>query len=157
VQLTAKPAPEVAAQADYGPLLDIRLTSKTSLTALGEKLDAVYADADFCPLHNAHGLIAFGPFGDDGQDLRLPSAAPAQKPDTRGLYHYRIYVVVAYRARRVAERGQMQLPTYDLRATDRDLCFRLFAPGYNIMKSRSDTIPVPRSLLSEALAKGDSP
>ena len=139
--------------AHYGQLLEVRLRSKTSLTALADEIDGVYVDADFCPLHNAHGVIAFGPFGDDGDDLGLPSAAPALRSGADGDFHYRIYVPVSYRAEPATKPGQLQLPTYDLRGTKRNLCLRLFAPGYNIIKSRSETIRVPADVISRALER----
>lgn len=135
----------------YGQYLEIRVASKTSLTSIGKKIDAVYVDADFCPLRNRDGLIAFGPFSDDGRDFSLPSEAGALHAGSDGFFRYRLYVVVAYTAQRVANPGQVQLPTYDLRGTTRDLCLRLFAPGYNLIKSRSDTITVPAKMISAAL------
>jgi hypothetical protein len=62
-----------------------------------------------------------------------------------------LYVVVAYRAPPATQAGQIQLPTYDLHGSNRDLCLRLFAPGYNLTKSRSDTIRVPAGIISAAL------
>lgn len=135
----------------YGQYLEIRVASKTSLTSIGKKVDAIYVDADFCPLRNRDGLIAFGPFSDDGRDLSLPSDAGALHAGKDGLFRYRFYVVVSYTAQRAASPGQLQLPTYDLREAKRDLCLQLFAPGYNVIKSRSDTIRVPADMVSAAL------
>jgi hypothetical protein len=132
----------------YGQYLEIRLASKTSLTSIGR--DAVYVDADFCPLRNRDGLIAFGPYSDDAQDLGLPADAQPLKARSDGLFRYRLYVVVAYNAQ-PATPGQFQLPTYNLNRSNRDLCLRLFAPGYNLIKSRSDTIRVPGKMISMAL------
>ena len=135
----------------YGQYLEVRFASKTSLTSIGRKVDAVYVDADFCPLRNRNGLIAFTPFSDDGRDLSLPSDAAPLHPDRNGLFRYRFYVVVAYRAERDAKPGQIQMPTYDLRSSNRDVCLRLFSPGYNLIKSRSDTIRVPAEMIAAAL------
>lgn len=135
----------------YGQYLEIRVASKTSLTSIEKKADGIYVDADFCPLRNRNGLIAFGPFSDDGRDLSLPSDAGSLHAGRDGLFRYRLYVVVAYTAQRVTSSGQLQLPTYDLRGAKRDLCLRLFAPGYNLIKSRSGTISVPADMISEAL------
>lgn len=135
----------------YGRYLEIRLASKTSLTSIGREVDAVYVDADLCPFRNTHGLIAFGPYSDDGRDLGGPSDAAPLGPGKDGLFRYRLYVVVAYKAERVTQPGQFQLPTYDLNTSNRDLCLRLFAPGYNLIKSRSDTIRVPAKMISTAL------
>jgi len=137
--------------AHYGHFLEVRLASRTSLTALADEIDGVYVDADFCPLRNPDGVIAFGPFGDDGEDLGLSSVAPALRPSADGDFHYRIYVPIAYRSEPATKPGQIQLPTYDLRTTKRDLCLRLFAPGYNIIKSRSETVRVPANVISSAL------
>jgi hypothetical protein len=133
----------------YGQYLEIRLASKASLTSIGR--DAVYVDADFCPLRNRNGLIAFGPYSDDAQDLGLPADAHPLKAESDGLFRYRLYVVVAYKVQRATQPGQIQLPTYDLNRSNRDLCLRLFAPGYNLTKSRSDTIRVPAKMISLAL------
>jgi hypothetical protein len=140
----------------YGQYLEIRIASKTSLTSIGRKLDAVYVDADFCPLRNRDGVIAFPPFSDDRQDLSEPSDASALRAGRDGLFQYRVYVVVAYTAQR-AKPGQFQLPTYDLLRTHRDLCLRLFAPGYNLIKSRSDTIRVPADMIAAALRRARIP
>lgn len=140
---------ETAAQ--YGDFLEVRLASKTNLTALADGIDAVYVDADFCPLRNPDGVIAFGPFGDGGEDLGVPSVAPALRQSADGDFHYRIYVPIAYRAGPATKPGQIQLPRYDLRETKRDLCLRLFAPGYNILKSRSETVRVPANVIFRAL------
>mgnify|MGYP000616137484 CR=1 FL=1 len=141
----------------YGQYLEIRLTSKTSLTSYGRKVGAVYVDADFCPLRNPVGAIAFGPYSNDEQDLGLPAYANALKAGRDGLFRYRLYVVVAYRAQRASEPGQLQLPTYDLKGSNRDLCLRLFAPGYNLIKSRSNTIRVPANIVSNALKQARAP
>jgi hypothetical protein len=135
----------------YGRYLEVRFASKTSLTSVGRKVDAVYVDSDFCPLRNRSGLIAFGPYGNDGQDLGLPGDANALKSGRDGLFRYRVYVVVAHRGQRAVGHGQLQLPTYDLKGSNRDLCLRLSAPGYNLIHSRSETIRVPAELVSSAL------
>lgn len=135
----------------YGRYLEIGLASKTNLTAIGQKVDAVYVDADFCPLSNRNGLIAFGPYDDYERDLGLPGSARPLKPGKDGLFRYRLYVVVSYRAKQATQPGQLQLPTYNLMGSDRDLCLRLFAPGYNLIKSRSGTIRVPADLVSSAV------
>jgi hypothetical protein len=137
----------------YDRYLEVRLASKTSLTSIGRKVDAVYVDADFCPLRNTNGLIAFGPYSDGKQDLGSPGDAPALKADRDGLFRYRLYVVVAYKAQRATEPGQLQLPTYNLQASNRDLCLRLFAPGYNLIKSRSEIIRVPAEMVATALKR----
>jgi hypothetical protein len=141
----------------YGRYLEISVASKTNLTSIGEKVDAVYVDADFCPLRNPNGVIAFGPYSDEKQDLRLPGDANAIKAGKDGLYRYRLYVAVAYRAQRVTEPGQLQLPTYDLQLSNRDLCLRLFAPGYNLIPSQSKIIKVPAEVVVSALRKGAGP
>jgi hypothetical protein len=101
--------------AHYGQFLEVRVASRTSLTALADEIDGVYVDADFCPLRNRDGVIAFGPFDDKGEDLGLPCKAPALRPSANGDFHYRFYVPIAYRAEPATKPGQSQLPTYDLR------------------------------------------
>jgi hypothetical protein len=141
----------------YGAYLEVRLASKTNLTSIPPNVDAVYVDADFCPLRNGNGLIAFGPYSDDKQDLGLLSDAKPASAGRDGLFRYRLYVAVAYRAQRVTEPGQLQLPTYDLEANNRDLCLRLFAPGYDLIKSRSETIRVPAAMVALALKRASVP
>jgi hypothetical protein len=137
----------------YGQYLEIRLASKTNLTSLLPDVTALYVGADFCPLRNDDGLIAFGPYSDDAQDLSEPHDARPLKAANDGLFRYHLYVVVAYKAQRATQPGQVQLPTYDLKRSNRDLCLRLFAPGYNLTRSRSDMIRVPARMLSTALKR----
>jgi hypothetical protein len=147
------PSREGSPSPSYGQYLEIRVASKTNLTSIGQRVGAVYVDADFCPLRNRDGLIAFGPYSDEKRDLGLPRDANALKAGADGLYRYRLYVVVAYRAQRVTEPGQLQLPTYNLQVSKRDLCLRLFAPGYNLIKSQSEIIKVPAEVVATALRK----
>jgi len=140
----------------YGRYLEIRVASKMSLTSIGRNV-AVYIDADFCPLRNRNGLIAFGPYSNDEEDLGLPGDATALKAGRDGLFRYRLYVSVAYGGQRPTGPGQLQLPTYDLKLSNRDLCLRLFAPGYNLIKSRSETIRVPAEMVSTALKEAPAP
>ena len=135
----------------YEEFLEIRLISDMSITSLDNAIDGLYVDADFCPLRDKNGLIAFGPFSESGDDLSLPSAASVLQPDTDGHFHYRIYFPVAHRAQTATRPGQIQLPTYDLREADSVVCMRLFAPSYNLIKSRSNTIKVPASMIAQAL------
>ena len=115
----------------YAEFLEVRMASDTSLTSLAENIDGLYVGADYCPLRREDGLIAFGPFGDSGVNLSVPSAAPALRPGPDGRFHYRIYIPVANHAELATEPGQIQLPTYDLRRSRSGVCLRLFAPGYN--------------------------
>ena len=143
------PAPfDAKVQPGYDQYLEVRVRSKTSLTAIGDKVDGVYIDADFCPLKDPQGVIALGPVSNDGHDLGLPSSATALHPDSDGLFHYRFYIPVSYRARAVKVSGQIQLPTYDLRTANRDVCMRLFAPGYHLIASRSEMIAIPAATIA---------
>jgi hypothetical protein len=141
----------------YGRFLEVRLVSDTSLTALSKEIDGLYVDADFCPFRDGNGLIAFGPFNEEGADLGSPSAAPALRPGADGRFHYRVYIPVAHHARAATQPGQMQLPTYDLRKTAQAACLRLFAPGYNLLESRSKIISVPAAMISTALTSEPAP
>jgi hypothetical protein len=140
----------------YGRYLEVRLASKTSLTSIRRKVDAVYVEADFCSQRNRNGLIAFGPYSKDENDLSLPGDATALKAERDGLFRYRLYVVVAHRAQRTTEPGQLQLPTYNLKGSSRDLCLRLFAPGYNLIQSRSETIRVPAEMVASAIKEASA-
>jgi hypothetical protein len=98
-----------------------------------------------------------GPLSRDGRDLSQPSDAGVLHAGRDGLFRYSLYVAVAYTAQRVPGPAQFQLPTYDLRGAKRDLCLRLFAPGYNLIKSRSDTIRVSADMISAALKSAPPP
>ena len=141
----------------YGRFLEVRLVSDTSVTALSEEIDGLYVNSDFCPLRDGNGLIAFGPFSDNGDDLGVPSEAPALRPGVDGRFHYRIYIPVAHHARAATQPGQIQLPTYDLRETAQSACLRLFAPGYDLLKSHSKIITVPAAMISTALSSEPAP
>jgi hypothetical protein len=143
--------------AQQGQYLEIDLASETSLTAIGNKVDAVYVHADFCPIRNPDGLIVFGPYGDRGEDLSEPSDASVLGRGRDGRFRYRVYVLLANRAEPATKPGQLQLPTYDLRRTSQDICMRLFAPGYNLIKSYSSTIRVPAERISAALKGAPNP
>ncbi|HJQ15434.1 MAG TPA: hypothetical protein VJ859_00370 [Allosphingosinicella sp.] len=136
----------------YGQYLQVNISSTTSLTAISDKVDGVYVHADFCPLRDSHRLIAFRPVGLGGEDLGLPSSAPQQRSDPDGRYHYRIFVVVAHPMPGVEySTTAMERPRYDIRTAKRDLCLRLFAPGYNLIPSRSQTIRVSATAISAAV------
>ncbi|RPF71499.1 hypothetical protein [Aurantiacibacter spongiae] len=147
VHIATSPPVRAKTAAYYGEFLEIRLRSETNLTALADAVDSVYVHADFCPLSNPRGLIAFGPYSGNGDDLGLLSASPVLQPGTDDAFHYRVYVPVAHREVRPETSGQVRLPTYDLRETKDDLCLRLFSPGYNITDSRSKTIRVPAKMI----------
>jgi len=148
---TDVPIPEETSS-HYGRFLEVSLVSDTSLTAISDEIDGMYVDADFCPLHDVNGLIAFGPFSDEGIDLGFPSAAPPLRQGTDGRFRYRVYLPVSYQAQAVTQLGQLQLPTYDLRQADGPVCLRFFAPGYNLFKSRSETFEVPADIIGAALS-----
>lgn len=148
--------PDSRPSPSYGQYLEVQLASKTNLVEIGAKLDGVYIDADSCPLHDPNGFIAFGPFGDDGQDLGVPSAAPALRVHRDGRSRYRIFLAVRYRGRTATKPGQTRIPAYDLRDANRDVCLRLSAPGYDLIKSRSETVRVPAHAIAVAL-KQDVP
>jgi hypothetical protein len=140
----------------YGRFVAITLASRTSLTAIGDKLDGVYVDADFCPLKDPHRLVALGPVSEDGSDLSLPSAAAKLKPQADGRFRYRIYLVAAHPVPGVQySKTAMEWPRYDLLSANRDVCVRLFAPGYNLTPSKSQTVTIPAKLIAAALANSD--
>jgi hypothetical protein len=141
----------------YVRFLEVRLVSDTNLTALSEEIDSLYVDADFCPPGDGDGLIAFGPFSDNGSDLGVPSAAPALRTGVDGRFHYRIYIPVAHHARATTQPRQIRLPAYDLRETAHAACLRLFAPGYNLLEQRSKIITVSAAMISTALSSEPAP
>ena len=75
------------------------------------------------------------------------------KPDARdGRYHYTAYLLPSHPMPGVRY-GESNLarPRYDLAAKPGDICLRLFAPGYNLIKSRSGVVIVPASRIAAAL------
>lgn len=136
----------------YGEYLAISLASTTSLTAIGDRVDGVYVNADFCPLRDSHQLVALGPVSDNGEDLSLPSAASSLKRHGDGRFWYRIFLVSAHPMPGVQYgKTAMDRPRYDLRTANQDVCLRLFAPGYNLVPSQSQTVTVPAELIAAAL------
>lgn len=140
----------------YGKFLAITLASTTSLTSLGGKVSAVYVEADFCPFRAPDGLVALGPVSEDGRQLNLPSTAPQLKPHRDGRFRYRIYLVPAHPMPGVKySQTAMERPRYDLGEANRDVCVRLFAPSYNLIPSKSETVTIPAKLIEAALARSD--
>lgn len=139
----------------YGQYFQIDLVSTTDLDAF-TRGDAVYADADLCPLRDRNGLVAFGP----GADLRDVTSSEigeiADNPRrSDGRYGYRVYIVAAHPMPGVdysASWADQQ--KYDLRTTDRDVCIRFHVPGYDLLPSRSHEIRVPAGRFVEAARRG---
>ncbi len=140
----------------YTEFLELQLASATSLTALRDKLDAVYVHSEFCPFDDDHGVIVLGPVSEDGRDLVAPSRVPDLRADSGGRFHYRLFLVVGHRARPSRVPDQT-LPTYDLRKDNRDICLRLSSPGYYLRPSRSGPIRIRANLIADALRNAAAP
>lgn len=137
----------------YGKFLAVTLVSTTSLTALGDKASAVYVEADFCPLQDPGGFVALGPVSEDGRDLSIPSVTAQLKPHKDGRFRYGIYLVPAHPMPGVQySKTAMERSRYDLGEANRDICVRLFVPGYNLIPSKSETVTIPAKLIKAALA-----
>ncbi|HET6942287.1 MAG TPA: hypothetical protein VFH89_09015 [Sphingomicrobium sp.] len=140
----------------YGEFLAITLASSTNLAALSEKRQAVYVNADFCPMQNGDGIVALGPVNEAGKDPTFASNAIGIKPHGDGRFRYRIYLVPAHPMPDVHySTSAMEWPRYDLRSARRDVCVRLHAPGYNVTRSQSQTVIVPAELIVAALSQSD--
>ena len=147
------PLPEGVRATNYGRYLKIELTSETSLTAISDQIDGVYAHADFCPLSDPYFLTTFGPFSGHDADLGMPSFAESLERGSDGKFHYNVYIVPRHPMPDVDySRTASARETYDLGASNRDICLRFDAPGYDIIKSKSETIRIPYEAISEALS-----
>jgi hypothetical protein len=139
----------------YGKYLAITLSSKTNVTALGDEVSAIYANADFCPMRDGDQLVVLGPVSETGESLRIPSIAANLKPGRDGRFRYSIYLVPAHPMPGIRySETALQAPRYDLRSANHDVCVRLFAPGFNITPSRSGTVTIGAKLIETALALG---
>ncbi len=155
VRLVTEVPSELGIQANpppYREFVRIELTSKFNLTA-ADTGGGLYADADFCPVTDWGQMIAFGPL--DAEDVPVEGWRRNYKPARRqedGQYHYTVYLVPTSEPRKPYSNAENTFAGYDLRKSERDVCLRFFIPGYNITKSVSDTIKVPRRKMKEALA-----
>ncbi|MEH6683243.1 MAG: hypothetical protein V7664_01975 [Qipengyuania sp.] len=140
---------------DYGRLLKIELSSETSLTAISDQIDGVYALADFCPFSDRYYLTTFGPFSGHDADLGVPSFAEPLVRGSDGKFHYNVYIVPSHPMPGIEyHRAASARETYNLEADNRDICIRLDAPGYDIIRSESEIVRVPYEDISGALSSG---
>jgi hypothetical protein len=154
VTLTGEiPREEGASYTDYGRYLKIALSSETSLTALPDKVDGVYAHADFCPFSDPYFLTTFGPFSSENADLGLPSFAKPLERGPDGRFHYIVYIVPSHPVPDVEYHQKAKArETYDLGSDKRDICLRIDAPGYNLIESKSETVRIPYEVIAGALS-----
>ena len=151
--VTEAPLPEGVRAPPFGRYLKVELSSETSLTAISEEIDAVYAHADFCPFDDRYSLTTFGPFGSNGEDLGVPSVANRLKKGSDGKFHYSVFIVPKHPMANVEySETALNRDAYDLGETDKDVCLRLDAPGYNIIPSDSDVVRIPRQTIKAALS-----
>lgn len=164
----------------YGRYLEVEFSSELDLMPIATQGHALYVEADPCPMSNRDRLWVFGPFS-GGREIasdpgvlveRLPRKAenrrvydhiPGQartlEPDpSDGRYRYTAYLLPSHPMPGVEYNQRMlDRPRYDLARQTGDVCLRLFSPGYNLIKSRSDTIVVPSAAIAAALAAGPQP
>jgi hypothetical protein len=135
----------------YPEYLRIELSSETNLNAMDTGA-GLYVHADFCPRPGLDRMIAFGPLASDQGPVENWRRAQALTQDPRdGRYHYFIYLVPSSPPRRRFTNSSDVLPGYDLRVARRDLCLRLYVPGYNIIPSRSNVVRIRAATLRGAL------
>lgn len=154
---TIPPAALDGVEVPYKEYLRIELSSPKSLYA-AETGGGLYTEADFCPLRNRYQMVGFGPVSTQGR--RVESWAGGQAPSRRsrdGRFHYFVYIVPQSAARKPYPNADETLPAYDLRRQRRDICLRFFAPGYNIIPSRSDTVRIPADSIAAALRRREEP
>ena len=135
-----------------GPALEIALSSPFSLHA-ADTGAGLYVEADHCPLRDHHRLLAFGPLSEDGQAVEEWKRTVPLRPDPGALYHYLIYVPLRSAERRPYSNSPELVAAYDLAAKPRELCLRLFVPGYDLIASRSDLIRVDAAQVAAAVRK----
>lgn len=156
IQLTAEaPLPEGVRAPSYGRYLKVELSSETSLTAIADKIDAVYAHADFCPFSDPYSLTTFGPFSSDNVDLGVPGFADPLRRGHDRKFHYNVFIVPKHPMPDVTySKASREREAYDIGSNGRDVCLRFDAPGYDIIKSRSAMIRIPYEQIAASLSSG---
>ena len=123
--------------------LRIEVSSNVSLYAANTG-PGLYADVDYCPLNNPDRMIAFGPLAADDKAVESWKRNSILRPDSGDRrYHYFVYVAASSAARKLFMNSTDEIPAYDLRRPEDDVCLRFHVPGYNIIPSRSDKVKVP--------------
>lgn len=151
--VTEAPLPEGVRATPFGRYLKVTLSSETSLTAISEEIDGVYAHADFCPFTDRYSLTTFGPFGSNDEDLGVPNVVNPMKKDSDGKFHYTVFIVPEHPMANVEySETALNRESYNLGVADRDVCLRLDAPGYNIIPSKSEVVRIPRQTIKAALS-----
>lgn len=135
----------------YGEYLEISFSSKTDVAALVHGGD-LYFHAGYCPFgDHSDRLTAFGPFT-DGKEITAGQQLSAERDPVDGRYHYTGYLLPAYPMPGVSYSStNLGRKHYDLRVKRQDVCFRLDAPGYNLIPSRSKTVRIPPQEIVAAL------
>ncbi|MXP13605.1 hypothetical protein GRI44_02405 [Altererythrobacter confluentis] len=156
IQLTAEaPLPEGVRAPIYGRYLKVELSSETSLTAIADTIDGVYAHADFCPFSDPYSLTTFGPFSSDNVDLQVPSFAEPLQRGPDGKFHYNVFIVPKHPMPNVTySKAARERETYDIGSNGRDVCLMIDAPGYDIIKSKSGLIRIPYEQIAASLSSG---
>jgi len=156
IELTAEaPLPEGVRGPSYGQYLKVELSSKTSLTEIADKIDGVYAHADFCPFSDPYSLRSFGPFSSDNVDLGVPSVAEPLQRGSDGKFHYNVFIVPKHPMPDVTySKAAREEEAYDILSNGRDVCLRFEAPGYDIIKSKSAMIRMPYEQIAASLSSG---
>ena len=141
----------------YPEFLRVELSSDFNLNTANTG-PGLYTDGDSCPLRNPDRLIAFGPIATDRLAVESWRRGKQLAPNRRdGRYHYFVYVVPSSAPRKSFANSNDLIPAYDLRKQERSICLRFHVPGYNIIRSRSDTVEVPKAMLAEVLRPQPQP
>lgn len=149
-------------------LFRIVFTSTTDLEAASEG-HSLYIDADFCPFKDRRGIGVIGPYYDDKSRYGPIRESRRQDKDGRvvifvesdnispkvnertGEFIYTAYVIPYRNPPRFKGGGNIILNPYDIRTDNRDICFRLFSPGYYITPSQSNIFRISRSEIDALL------
>lgn len=133
---------------EYGPFVRVEVRSEFDLIAEGN--GNIYADKIGCGIFDDDTHMIFGPMAAGDPPVELFDAEPAMRRDQAGFARYYLYLPVSS-APRQGHSGEPLQPGYDLRVDPDDLCLKIIQAGYFITESRSDTIRVPREIITEAL------
>jgi len=125
----------------------IDLTSHFDLAAVGDPVHAIHIFADYCPLEDDHGLIAFGPLDPAGD--RLPSAHSAAR-HPNGSYRYQVALVPAHPMPEVDYAPGSWPPEYNILRDAKDVCLRIVGMDHHNIYARSSVIRVPFERIARA-------
>jgi len=130
----------------YGQFLRVELESSANINEF-DTGSGLYADAGDCPIQKHGSVVAFGPFDLSGEEVGAGHSPSQLEPANDGFFHYLVYLVTAV----TAQTGPNGFTPYDLSRERKDMCLRLYSPGYHITPSRSHTVRIPAAEIARAL------